>query len=391
MTVPEPPDTSSTDRAIAIGPIAEPFDDVSRIVVMRGGGIGDLLFIMPAVDALAVAYPEATISLLGMPIHEQLLRGRPSPITEVIELPIAEGVRAPSVGDVVGDDLDGWRDVVTECPVDLAVQLHGGGRYSNPFLLRLGARHTVGAATDDATRLERSLPYRYFQHEMLRALEVVGYAGARPVGLEAHIEVMDSDRAAAAPRLAELTGEVMIGMHPGASGPRRRWPAERFADVAARIILETEGDVVVVGDASDAGTTAQVVATTQSYLPNHLHPHVRDLGGRLSTEGLVGVLDRCDVVVGNDSGPIHLAQTVGAATVGMYWAGNIINAAPLGRARHRVHAGWTSACPICGRDVTQVGWTASRCDHDPSFVVDVMPGPVADDVLELLTDSAELT
>ena len=40
---------------------------------------------------------------------------------------------------------------------DLAVQVHGGGRYSNPFLLRLGARHTVGTRTPDAAELERTL------------------------------------------------------------------------------------------------------------------------------------------------------------------------------------------------------------------------------------------
>ena len=77
---------------------------------------------------------------------------------------------------------------------DLAVQLHGGGRFSNPFLLRLGARHTVGSRTEDAAPLERTIPYTYYQHEPLRGLEVVGLAGAPPVWLEARLRPLEQAR-----------------------------------------------------------------------------------------------------------------------------------------------------------------------------------------------------
>lgn len=65
-------------------------------------------------------------------------------------------------------------------------------------------------------------------------------------------------------------------------------------------------------------------------------------------------------MVGNDSGPRHLAQAVGTPTVGVYWIGNVINAGAIGRTLHRVHFSWVSQCPVCGVDVTQVGWTAER-------------------------------
>jgi ADP-heptose:LPS heptosyltransferase len=87
--------------------------------------------------------------------------------------------------------------------------------------------------------------------------------------------------------------------------------------------------------------------------------------------------------VGNDSGPRHLAQAGGAPTVSIFWVGNLINGGPLSRAEHRVQLSWTTHCPVCGRDATQVGWTAERCEHDESFVRDVSVDAVYDDVVAL--------
>jgi ADP-heptose:LPS heptosyltransferase len=111
---------------------------------------------------------------------------------------------------------------------------------------------------------------------------------------------------------------------------------------------------------------------------------VRSLAGRLDLPGLVGVLAEAAVVLANDSGPRHLAQAVGAKTVGIFVFGNTINAMPFGRGRHRIRLGRITRCPICGRDATQVGWTAERCEHDPSYVADVPVDDVLEDVLALL-------
>jgi hypothetical protein len=92
-------------------------------------------------------------------------------------------------------------------------------------------------------------------------------------------------------------------------------------------------------------------------------------------------------MIANDSGPRHLAQAVGAATVGIFWFGNVVNAAPFLRGRHRVHLSFTVRCPVCGVDVTQVGWTAPRCEHDVSFVAEVGVAPVLADARQLMATS----
>jgi hypothetical protein len=99
---------------------------------------------------------------------------------------------------------------------------------------------------------------------------------------------------------------------------------------------------------------------------------------------LAALLARADVVLANDSGPRHLAQALGTPTVGIYWAGNALTSGPLGRGRHRVHLSWVTNCPVCGADITQVGWTAPRCPHNGSLVAGIRPGDVYADVRSLL-------
>ena len=137
---------------MGVGPVLEKFDGISRIAVLRGGGLGDLIFALPAMAALRAAYPEAALTLLGTPVQQAPVAAVESPVDEFCLLPFAEGVRP---GGEDHSELDGFFDRQRARPLDLAVQLHGGGRYSNPFLLRLGARHTVGTRTADAAGLER--------------------------------------------------------------------------------------------------------------------------------------------------------------------------------------------------------------------------------------------
>ncbi|MFE4541786.1 glycosyltransferase family 9 protein [Arthrobacter sp. NPDC056727] len=383
-----------------IGPVLEAFGGVSRIAVLRGGGLGDLMYVLPAVAALKAAYPGATVTLLCTPVQAELLSQTVGPVDETVILPFAEGVR-PGPEDR-GEAERFFAEMRTR-NFDLAVQLHGGGRYSNPFLLRLGARHTVGTRTPDAAPLERTVPYVYYQHEPLRALEVAGFAGAPPRELEARLEPLPELRQQLAQDLALDIGASrnhrVLVIHPGATDPRRRWPGERFGAVARRAAADGFR-VYVVGDSSEKELAEAVVELAVGHSadgtqsadgppaePNAARPTVESLAGKLSLGELAALLAGSSVVVANDSGPRHLAQALGTPTVGVYWAGNALNAAPLGRSLHRIRLGWVTRCPVCGVDVTQVGWTAPRCPHDESTVKAVEPSEVYEDVLQLTATS----
>jgi ADP-heptose:LPS heptosyltransferase len=111
----------------------------------------------------------------------------------------------------------------------------------------------------------------------------------------------------------------------------------------------------------------------------------QDTTGQLQLGGLAGLLSRCRVVVSNDSGPLHLAAAVGAATVGIYWCFNLINAGPLETARHRAVVSWRQRCPICHIDRSRFS-----CDHHPSFVADIAPDEVIATARELFATARSL-
>lgn len=102
----------------------------------------------------------------------------------------------------------------------------------------------------------------------------------------------------------------------------------------------------------------------------------------LSIGGLAALYERCALVISNDTGPRHLAAAVGTPTVGIYWCGNLINAGPLTRTRHRPLVSWTVACPVCG--ASGVDLTAARCPHDVSWVAGVSVDEVAEQAADLL-------
>lgn len=362
-----------------IGKARDLVDDVERIAVLRANALGDFIFALPALEALRASYPEAELVLLGAPWHERLLRDRPGPVDRVLVVPPVPGIREPDPGEPgpSAAALDRFLDAARRERFDLALQMHGGGANSNPLVASLGARVTAGLRAEDAPPLDRWLRYVYYQPETVRYLEVAGLVGATPSTLVPRLAVTEADLAEARTLLGE-PDRPRIALHPGATDPRRRWPAERFAEVADRLAADGY-EVLVTGTPSERDLAERVVAAARA--------PVRSLVGELSLGGLIGCYRDCRVVVANDTGPVHVAAAIDTPTVGVFWVGNLINCAVPLRGRHRPIASWTIHCPECGvdctRDIYPARPGAGDCAHRVSFVTDVPVVEVLDAVAEL--------
>jgi len=346
--------------------------DVRKLAVLRANAIGDYLVSLPALEALRAAYPQAELVLLGSGWHVGFLAGRPGPVDRCLPVPPTVGVRddqppsQPAVADLFFAGMRAER-------FDLAVQLQGGGRHSNPFVDRLGARVTAGSQAPDAPPLDRTVPYTGDQHEIHRFLEVAGLVGAAPVTLEPRLQVTAADRAEAAAALAPEDDRPLVVLHPGANDPRRRWPVERLAVVGSELARKG-ARLAVVGTAADQPLADRLVGT--------LEGEAADLTGRLGLGGLAGLLEQATLLVGNDSGPRHLAAAVGTATVAVYWCVSLGSYGPLYRTRHRAPTAWRLHCPVCGANGLQQD---CRSSHHTSFVADVTTDEVLAEALDLLT------
>jgi ADP-heptose:LPS heptosyltransferase len=333
-------------------------EDVHRIAVLRPNAVGDFVFALPALHALRQTYPQAEIVLLGKAWHADFLRGRPGPVDRVAVLPPVPGVGAPPDAACDAREVERFVDALREERFDIALQMFGAGRYSNPFLLRLGARLNVGARAAGAPALDRWVPYCEPNNRRLALLEIAALAGAWPGPLPLpELAVTDADRLEAAAALPGVEGECLAVLQPGSTDPRRCWPARRFAELGDRLV-QAGMRVAVNGSAAEAALVAEVVGTMRhSAIP---------LAGGLGLGGLCGLLERAALVVSNDTGPLHLALALGVPSVGIFWLTNLVEGMPLHQSHLRAALSLQTRCAVCGQDNV-----STRCPHDDSFVAEV--------------------
>jgi ADP-heptose:LPS heptosyltransferase len=346
-----------------------PLPDVRKIAVLNPSAVGDFIVTLPALHAIKAAYPHAQIVYIGKQWHAELLMDRPGPVDQVAVIPPVPGVGASP--DMRADDerIEAFLRTMRSHRFDVAIQMYGGGRYSNPFIKRFGARITVGLKASDAEPLDRCLPFVYLQNNRLRMLEVAALVGANRLQLGQELAVIARDREEGE-RIVPRSAQPLVLLHPAASDVRRHWPPESFAAIGDAL-AEQGACVAVNGVESEAGIVRGVTQAMR-------HPAV-DLSGGLSLSGLCGLLERASLLVSNDTGPLHLALAIGTPCVGIYWFSNLYVAGPLVQHKHRAALSLQVRCPVCGEENV-----VTRCAHDVSFVAGVPVEQVRDMAFELL-------
>lgn len=318
-----------------------------KIAILRANALGDLIVALPALTALRNHFSEAHITLVGTHMHQQL--APLIPVDEVIPVSLP----------LDNHDSD-FQHSMQRRKLDLAIQMHGGGAQSNPFIRQWEAKEAVGFRAPGAPDLDRTIPYPLFQHEVLRFLELAQFLGAEGRGTSVQVRTAGS-----------RTGPIVI--HPGASDPRRCWLPEKFA----ALVKGLDRECVIIGNADEKEVCRSIAAQTNA----------QDLSGRLSLADLVNLIHEAPLLVGNDSGPRHLAEALGTPSVGIFWIGNLINAGPLFRTFHRAHISWRLSCPTCEAPaLLEDGTGMPRCAHNDSFVADISIEAILTDALELLLE-----
>lgn len=346
-----------------------------RIVVLRANGIGDLVMALPAIESLRAAFPAAEITLLGAPAH----RGLADALIGVDRLEIVPPYPGVTVGEdrsVPPREYEPFLTSMRRRSFDLALQMHGGGRYSNRLVGELGARSTVGFRTPDAPSLDVNVPYVYFQHEVMRYLELVEVLGVRPTTWQPRIQPSADHIAESLASMPETRAPLVV-IHPGNGAVRRRWPAERFARVGDEFAGRGAA-VVVIGTREERDLAATVA--------RGMRHRVRVCAGELTLGGVAGLLSRAAMLVASEGGVLHLGVAAGVPTVGIYSGPGFAMFAPFQRRHHRVQVSWRDTCPVCGAPPAPADhyWNGitNGCGHEVSWVADVS----LEEVLDAATD-----
>ena len=353
---------------------------VQRIAVLRATAIGDFIMALPALKALHECYPQAEITYLGRQWHVDYLKGRLPGVGRAVAVPPPRGEDIARGLVINPPEEEAFFAQMQKEPFDLAVQMHGGGIYSNHFIRKLNARVSIGSRAPGAPPLDRSVPYTYYQQEVIRLLEIAALAGARLTSAELTpcLPVLDSDLQAAAPALEQIDGTFAV-LHTGSTDPRRFWPVRNFAKVGDFLAFEMGLKVVLTGTSMDAGQIEPVAAQMRAPVVN-----LRD---QLSLGGMTGLLSRARLVISNDTGPLHLALATGSRVIGLFWVENVVNFLPLYRSRFLPLIAWDRRCPLCGELVSknELDNTPEHgCSHETSFITTIKTEDVIEAAQQLM-------
>lgn len=377
-------------------------EDVRSILVIRLDLMGDLIFTLPAIDALREAAPRATITALVLPYTGELLRGHPS-VDRVIAVDVNRW-RGPGVwatGTAARQLAAAIRELRRE-RYDLAVSFYG--RVGAAAALLSGAGLLVGYREEGYPfTFDVGLPgrrYRKRRHESEYCLDLVralgapvrehddtgasepagpgtppspsGRGGATRAGAEPVRLLVDptaARRVESKLHEAGVTpGDRLVALHPGALNMEaKRWLPERWAEVADRVQRETRRRILLVGSSAERSLAEEV--------RGHMATDPVMLAGKTTLPELVALLARCELFLGGDSGPLHVASALGLPSVSVYGPTDPAITGPMGpNARVlRAHVGCNpcydpmdpSACPrpsplcMAGVPVDEV-WGAVR-------------------------------
>lgn len=297
---------------------------VRRVLMVKFWGLGSLQLLTPAVRALRDRHPGAHLALLTLEQNAPFARGL-GVWDEVVSVDVA----APSLPRVL-TRLSGlfWR--LRRGRFDRVYDFEFFTRVSAVAAFVTGAPWTVGFASErvwrGALHRERVVFNRYW-HVARNFLALAGGEGA-PTELDAY-PASAADRAAAARAIdagRDARPYVVLNANAGELSLERRWPAERFAALARRLVLEDGLRVVWIGGAREANYVRSAAAAAHP-LPAGASV---ELAGALSIGELCALLDGAAGVVSNDSGPMHLAAALDTPTVGLFGPETPVMYAPIG-------------------------------------------------------------
>jgi lipopolysaccharide heptosyltransferase II len=307
-----------------------------RILCIRLDNMGDVLMSTPAMQALKESVPGRHLTLLTS--HGAAGLARHLPMVDMVwawDAPWVKHGTGTGGGPHDGDAADRadrslmqWVQRVAAGRFDAAVIFTVYSQSPLPAALlcttagiplRLAhcRENPYGLLTDWVRETE---PNEQVRHEVQRQLDLVATTGARAADPRLRFQVLPQDEHTVARRLATLdplrlpgSGPVppCVVVHPGATAASRRWPPERFAEVARALATRTGALVVVTGSASEAG----VVDTVRSLAA---HPRVVGRAGALSLGEMGALVQSADLLVSNNSGPVHLAAALGTPVVDLY-------------------------------------------------------------------------
>ena len=349
-----------------------------RVLLVRLDNLGDVLLMTPAIRAVRRSLPAARLTLLTSPVGAQV--GQLNP--DVDEVLVYEAPWVDPWCRLPHDSARELRMIATlrECRFDGAIIFTSFRQSPLPaaylcYLADIPLR--VAASIDGPGSLltTRHRPPDRLMHEVERALDLVGSIGIQASDLDLVLQVPDEARSVISALLAERglrDGRPLVVMHPGCSMPARTYPWELYAEVVEILTARLGAQVLLTGSIDERRLAGRILERLSPSASGATH----SFAGELTFPELCALVEAVDLLITNNTGPMHVAAAVKTPVVALFALTNPPEQWGPWRVPHRLlyH---DVPCRICYSRVCPYGHECLRL---------VSPVQVVDQASELLLE-----
>lgn len=292
-------------------------DEIRKILVLELWHMGDVVLATPVLQRLRAMYPDSRITLLAKDHALELLKHSPL-VDEIVAFDFpwtAMSAKynparydASSIRELVRRLREMDFDLSIDCRMDLRSNLLTGS---------IGAKRRIGYDFGGGAFLltDAVAAPPADQHKvddwmgLLEPLEKTSAYAERTFTPSLTVTDAERDDARRVLSLYEISdSDLIVGVHPGGSNEAKRWPADNFAQVA-RALAERHGvKLIVFIDPEGCGRDMQV-GQNAAFV-------------RTSIREMMALFTHCDLVICNDSGPMHIAAALGVPVVAVFRTGD---------------------------------------------------------------------
>lgn len=304
---------------------------VKQILLIKPSSMGDIIHSLPVARVLREGFPESRITWVVNAGYEDLLAGNPD-VDETVAFRRSRWGKAAYLIGKLSEVVEFARTL--RCRrFDLAVDLQGLFR-SGLIAYLSGARSRVGfenAREMSGIFYNHKVPIpRMKLHAVDRYMLIPRFLGIPSDGRHFLIAPSPDDRQQVERFLAEhdvAPPDTLVVLAPAARWPTKRWQWENFAQVADFFNQRPNTHAALIGDRSDAPLLKRISTRMRS------SPAIA--AGSLKLRQVANLLERADLFITNDSGPMHLASAVGTPTLAIFGPTDPTLTGPYGNV-HRI-------------------------------------------------------
>jgi ADP-heptose:LPS heptosyltransferase len=272
-----------------------PPSEIKKIAVFRALQLGDMLCAIPAIKALRFTYPNAEITLIGLPWARSLTGRFSKYFDNFIHFPGYPGLPEQQLDPAA---FTTFLSEVQSKHFDLALQMQGNGSVINPMIELFAAKFTAGYSKEGHYAPNNGLfmPYPDFGHEIDRYIKLMEFLGIESQGSELEYPLTTEDYNALDELNLGIEPKKYVCIHPGSRGTWRQWPVKYFAALADYCI-EQGYKAVLTGTKDEAAIIDDVIS--------HMRYEPINTAGKTSIGAVGALIQNAAMLISNCTGVSH--------------------------------------------------------------------------------------